>query len=167
MGSDGEEFHGRTFVSRQAVCPHQVGSRDRYELLHSAVLMHTKYRNLHATVWFSLAASHALTTGEIGIDDADFTRLEARLRRRLNYLYCQFMAHDAWVLEERMLTLEDVVVRTAYADAARTNQGVTRSARRGGALLQLHAAGGQADQKRRQTAQKTPYWDQLNPGYRG
>ena len=74
------------------------------------------------------------------MDNANLAGRETRLCGGLKDLHGEFVAHPPGILQEGMLTLEDMVVGAADTDPARTNQRMPGIRPRGGSLLELQAA---------------------------
>src|SRR5690242_9503342 len=95
----------------------QLVQRNIYPFAHTAVLMHTKYLHLFTAVFESTPARATFTTVHIGSDAASIADLKrVRLVRRadLGDFQGQFVAQNARVAKEGLVSLECMDVRSTY-----------------------------------------------------
>ena len=80
--------------------------------------MDAEHANVAAGIGQALAAGLAAAAGQVGHDVDRVALAERAPGRSLLDRTGQFVSHDARIIQERVLALEDVVVRTADADMA-------------------------------------------------
>ena len=125
--ADGQELDGGGRLQRQAVCRIKIARGHEDLLAHGAVAMDAEHGDRHAAVRLVVAAGDAGAAGQIGVDHDRFADREVDAVADRRDHAGHFVAHDARILQERVLALEDVVVGAADADMADRDQ---RPARR-------------------------------------
>ena len=102
--------------------------------------MNAEHRYADTAIGLAREACDALPAGKVGVNGTDIAGREAGLRRRLDDLDREFVTHHARIFQERVLALENVIIGTAEADTARSDQRLSRRRLWRGSLYHLQPA---------------------------
>ncbi len=117
MGANSEKFDACRLVRRKAIRGDEILLRQADFLAHSAVAVHAKHANSHASVGQAFLTGMAASASDVRVHYDQFAAGEAALVRRLDDLGREFVADHAGVLQKRLAPFKDVVVGAADADA--------------------------------------------------
>ena len=114
---------------------------------HAAILVHAEHRDAHAAVRLAGDAGDASAAGQIGVDDTDPAWPQGAAVLCLDDLDGELVAHHARVFQERMSSLEDVIVGAADADSTGAHQRLIRAGPGQDSPLHLQPARLKADER--------------------
>jgi hypothetical protein len=104
----------------------KLGGRDHKTLPHASVKMDAEHLHVATAVSSPLPTGKAGATIQIGLDTALVPHDDIRHTRTDRHnLDAEFVAQDPGIVEERLTTMEGMVISPAEADAMHTDQSLT------------------------------------------